>query len=146
MQADNLNRRARRTAATMERGLELWKFFQEPEIAQKLIDRAEADSPSVGGVSADLMARFGDVLRDPAARRKMGVFIAATMASHGYEVAQAKVRLKDPVFTSGAVYKKRHSAAAAPAELLARIAGSLTRSEAVELIQLLKHLHPGLRA
>lgn len=52
-------------------------------------------------------------------------------------MAQSNVRMKDRLFSSGAVYAERPAAGADPVDLVARLAEALTEDEARRMVRLL---------
>jgi hypothetical protein len=139
-----LMQRAKRTAASTERGAELLAFLQRPEIKKKLTAAARAGTPPAGAVSADLLANFEPSIHKPKIKRQTGMFIAAVLDELGFRVAQSNVRMKDALFTSGACYEER-SAAADAVGLVALIAASLTKDEARQMVRLLLTRFPDHR-
>lgn len=136
--------RARRLAASSPVGPELLDFLRRPEIVAKLRATAAKGTPPAAAVSADLLANFPSAIRDPALKRKVGVFIAGVLDEHGFDVARPNVRMKDPLFTTGAVYKLR-AQEAAPVDLVSRFAAALTEEEAEQMLERLLKRFPALR-
>jgi hypothetical protein len=132
-----LVKRAKRTAASTERGAELLAFLQRPEITRKLMAAARAGTPPAGAISGDLLANFEPSIHKPEVKRRVGLFIAAVLEDRGFRVAQSNVRMKDGLFTSGACYAARTAAGADPVDLMARLAEAFTEDEARRMVRLL---------
>jgi hypothetical protein len=71
------------------------------------------------------------------------LYIAAALDSEGFTVAQSNVRLRDGVFYSGSVYKRR-PLEPGPDSLVARMANALTEDEANQVVKLLYAKFPRL--
>jgi hypothetical protein len=132
-----LVKRAKRTAASTERGAELLAFLQRPEITKKLTAAARAGTPPAGAISGDLLANFEPAIHKSEVKRRVGLFIAAVLEDLGFRVSQSNVRMKNSLFGSGAVYAERSAAGADPVDLVARLAEAFTEDEARRMVRLL---------
>jgi hypothetical protein len=131
-----LVKRAKRTAASTECG-DLLAFLQRPEITRKLTAAARAGTPPAGAISGDLLATFEPAIHKPEVKRRVGLFIAAVLEEFGFRVAKANVRMKNSLFSSGAVYAERPAAGADLVDLVARLAEAFTEDEARRMVRLL---------
>jgi hypothetical protein len=130
--------RARRSARAVPHGTEILEFMQEPKTRRLLVAAAEAGVPAVTAISGKLQALVGlkDVKLAPV-KQFTGLCVRAVLEEEGFELAGVGVRLSnDPVFRTGSVYR-RHTESNS-ADLLARIAASLTDDEARRLTTLLR--------
>jgi hypothetical protein len=140
-----LKTQADRIAQSSPVGRELIAFLRRPDILAKLREAAERGTQPVSAVSKDLLANFTSVIRDPAVKRRVGFFVAAVLDGEGFNVVQANVRMKDPLFKSGAVYKKRPEPTTTPGSLLSRLADAVTEDEARQFVEFLIDRFPGLK-
>src|ERR1700719_422010 len=116
-----LVKRAKRTAASTERGAELLAFLQRPEITRKLTAAARAGTPPAGAISEDLLV-YGEPAAQPSeVKRRDGWFIAAVLEDLGFRVSQSNVRMNNSLFGSAAVYAERPAAGADPVDLVERL-------------------------
>jgi hypothetical protein len=126
-------------------GPELFEFIQSPELMFKLKHAAARGTPPAAAISADLMAKFPSGIRDSAIKRRVGLFIAALLDAEGFSVARANVRMKDPLFATGAVYRERTPAVSESGDLISRLASAFTEEEARRLVGSLLVRFPELR-
>jgi len=136
---------ARRLAEATPSGHELLSFLESPAIMKKLEEAAARGIQPVGVISTELLAQFPTVVRDPTVRRRLGIFVAALLHGQGFEVERANVKLKNSLFASGAVFRKRPVPTTPTPTLISRLAGSLTLDESRELVALLSARFPGLK-
>lgn len=134
---------ARRLAASTQP--EVLAFLQRPEIIAKLKEAAAAGTQPVTAISLDLLASFPSVIRDAAMRRRVGFYIAAILDAEGFDVLEPNVRTKNPVFASGALFKKRSEATTTLTNLISRLADALTEDEARQLVEFLIARFPALK-
>jgi hypothetical protein len=134
--------RARRSARAVLHGTEILKFVQEPKTRRLLIAAAESGAPAVTAISGKLQELVGpeDAKLHPV-RQFTGLCIRAVLEEDGFELADAGVRLsKDPVFRTGAVYKRTIATGNShETELLERFIRSLNDAEARQALKLLKN-------
>ncbi len=138
-------RRAKRTAASTECGAELLAFLQRPKITRKLTAAARAGTPPAGAISGDLIANFEPAIHKPEVKRRVGLFIRVIMEELGFRVLQSNVRLRDRLFSSGAVYAERSAAGTDRVDLVSRLAGTFNEAEAQRMIEALLLRFPELR-
>jgi hypothetical protein len=140
-----LKTQADRIAQSSPLGRELMAFLQRPDILAKLRDAAERGTQPAAAISTELLENFPSVIRDPAVKRRVGFFVAAILDGEGFSVAQANVRLRNPLFASSAIYRKRPESPTPAGNLVSRLADALTEAEALELVELLIDRFPGLK-
>lgn len=136
---------ARRLAASTHLGPEVLAFLQRPEIIAKLKEAAAAGTQPVTAISLDLLASFPSVIRDAAMKRRVGFFIASILDVEGFSVLQPNVRMKNPLFATGAIYKKRSEPTTTSTDLISRLSGVLTNDEARQLVEFLIEKFPNLK-
>jgi hypothetical protein len=136
---------ARRLAASTHLGSEVLAFLQRPEIIAKLKEAAAAGTQPVTTISLDLLASFPSVIRDAAMKRRVGFFIAAILEVEGFSVLQPNVRMKNPLFATGAIYKKCSEPTTKSTDLISRLSGVLTNDEARQLVEFLIEKFPNLK-
>jgi hypothetical protein len=124
--------RAIRAARAVLHGQRILETMREEETRRLLIGAVEAGQPPVSAISQVLKEKIG--LKDAKlmpVKQFAGLCIRAVLEEEGYEVAQAGVRLSnDPIFRTGAVYKKSAAQSAVGHELLRRFLATLTDEEA----------------
>ena len=140
-----LKTQADRVAQSSPMGRELNAFLQRPDILAKLRKAAERGTQPAAEISTELLENFPSVIRDPAVKRRVGFFVAAILDGEGYSVLRANVRLRNPLFKSAAIYRKRPEPSTEPGNLLSRLSDTLTEAEAQELVELLVDRFPGLK-
>jgi hypothetical protein len=144
MKNRELMTRAGRVAASTPLGAELLEFLKSPQTLEKLKGAAQRGTPPAAVVSGELLARFPTIIGDAAAKRRVGLFIAAVLDAEGFSLAQSNVRIKDPLFTTGAVYRKRAEEGAGAADLESRLVSTLTEHEAQRMMRALLARFPKL--
>jgi hypothetical protein len=140
-----LKTQADRLAQSSPVGRELIAFLQRPDILAKLREAAERGTQPAAAISMELLENFPTVIRDPGLKRKVGFFVAAVLDGEGFSVAQANVRLKNPLFASAAIYRKRAEPTTTPGNLLSRLSDTFTEAEAQELVEFLIDRFPALK-
>ena len=140
-----LKTQADRVAQSSAEGRKLFAFLQRPDILAKLLEAAERGTQPAAEISTELLQNFPSMLRDPVARRQTGFFVSALLDGEGYAVARANVRLRNPLFKSAAIYRKRPEPTTESGNLLSRLSNTLTKAEAQELVELLVDRFPGLK-
>jgi hypothetical protein len=126
-------------------GLELLSFLRRPDVMAKLRDAAERGTQPAAAISAELSESFPSVIHDPAVKGKLGFFVAAVLDGEGFSVARANVRLRNPLFKSAAIFRRRAEQTTTPGNLLSRLADAVTEAEAQELVELLIDRFPRLK-
>jgi hypothetical protein len=140
-----LKTQADRIAQSSLVGRELIAFLQRPDILAKLRDAAERGTQPAAAISSELLENFPLMIRDPAMRRRLGLFVAAILDGEGFAVSRPNVRLTNELFASGAVYRKRTEPTTKPANLISRLSDALTEDEAGQLVEFLIDRFPGLK-
>jgi len=140
-----LKTQADRIAQSSPVGRELIAFLQRPDILAKLRDAAERGTQPAAAISSELSENFPQVVRDAAVKRKLGFFVAAILDGEGFSVARANVRLRNPLFKSAAIFRKRAEPTTKPANLISRLSEALTEDEAGQLVEFLIDRFPGLK-
>jgi hypothetical protein len=140
---------AYRLAESTPMGPELLSFLQRPDILTKLRKAAERGTQPVASISTELLAHFPSVIHDPVLKRKTGFFVSAILDGEGFAVERANVRMKNPLFKSGAVFRKRPDPKTTPPNVIARLSdaliGSLTEDEIRQLVESLSARFPALK-
>jgi hypothetical protein len=142
---------AARSAAAIPGGTAVWTYLNNPDVVEKLTTAAMGDVPVVKSISADLLREFPQLAHDRILRQRIGLMISAILHARGFEISKRAVRLKDPLFTAGAVYRARrvdHRAAAnSPADdFYMRFATALTKAEAESVVRAVLALHPDIKS
>jgi hypothetical protein len=145
MQDRPLQTQACRLAGSTPMGPELLSFLQRPDILAKLRDAAERGTQPAAAISSELSENFPQVVRDAAVKRKLGFFVAAILDGEGFSVARANVRLRNPLFKSAAIFRRRPEPTTTPGNLLSRLADAVTEGEAGQLVEFLIDRFPGLK-
>lgn len=142
----DLMRRATRTAQSSPVGRAMIDFIERPDIREKLQKAAEDGIPPVMAISGDALAAFPPgMLDDQMNKRRLGLLVAATLDELGYEPARSNVRIKNPVFASGSIYRRKSSSPIPPDGLVSRLAATLTEQEAEWMIDAIIDRFPSLR-
>ena len=129
----------KRSAAALTDGPAILASLQEPKARQALVIAASKGVPPVSGVSEMLLGKHGDTVKLLPVRQFIGTAVKAILAEEGFEVAETGVRLpRDPVFTTGAVYRRITpiNPTKAKLDLLDRIVSTLEPAELHRLIDL----------
>ena len=98
---------AYRLAGSTPMGAELMSFLRRPNVLKVLRKAAERGTQPVAAISTELMAHFPTVIHDPTVKRRIGFFVAAVLDGEGFSVERANVKMKNPLFKSAAVFRKR---------------------------------------
>jgi hypothetical protein len=140
---------AYRLAGSTPMGRELILFLRRADILKKLKKAAERGTQPVAAISTELMAHFPTVIPDPAVKRKVGFFVSAILDSEGFSVERVNVKMKNELFRSAAVFRKRPEPKTTPLNLTARLCGALTdalaEDEARQLAECLIAKFPALK-
>jgi len=100
-------KRARRSAQAIVRGEEIVALITDLKIRRELIACAERGEPPVTIVGQRLIDELGiDFAKKLPVRQLAGNLIRGLLEEAGYEVAETGQRVKDPLFATGAVYRK----------------------------------------
>ena len=133
--------RAERAARSVPRGEEVLKFLKGEKARSALVAAASAGDPPVAAISRDLVELLGaKELKSAQVKQFTGLCIRAILEEEGFEVERTGVWLgNDPVFSTGAVYRKMTSIkASGSSDLLDRLAKSLRDDEANRLFEILR--------
>jgi hypothetical protein len=97
----------------------------------ELARTALSGRPPAGAYSQRAIQLVGDkTARKPVFRQFLGLCVRAVLEEEGFEVARPRVRLKnDPLFVTGALYRRRPSTVNLKADLLERFLDTLTSAE-----------------
>ena len=130
-------------------GRELILFLRRADILKKLTKAAERGTQPVAAITKELLAHFPTVIHDPAVKRKVGFFVSAILDSEGFSVERANVKMKNPLFKSAAVFRKRPEPTTTPPNVIARLSAALTdaltEDEARQLVEFLIARFPALK-
>jgi hypothetical protein len=133
--------RARRAARAVLHGPKILDFMTSDRARALLISAAQAGHPPVAAVSGELVRLVGlkDAKLTPV-KQYVGACIRAVLDEEGFEVAETGVRLSgDPIFRTGAVYRKATAQPASSAhDVLRRWLGALTDEEAALALRILE--------
>lgn len=99
--------RARRTARAIDRGQEILDLLCMPELQAAITATANLGQPPVSAISQRLLDTFGrHTMQTTATKMFVGLCVRAILGEE-YELAASRVRMSnDPLFSTGAVYKK----------------------------------------
>lgn len=137
-----LAQQVRRSAAAIEGGEALLAMIQAQRPA--LVDAADAGLPPVSALSAGLKAHFPALVTITPVRQFIGTAVKSVLEQEGYEVVQSGVRLlRDPVFSTGSLYRKRVPASKTASErvseeIFSRLVEGLRPQERRTLVRILK--------
>ena len=137
-------RRATRSARALRHGPDVLELIQEPKTRRLLVAAAERGEPPVTAISDKLLqlVPVKDAKLMPL-RQFAGLCVRAVLEEEGFEVAETGVRVSnDPIFRTGATYRRIHAGEQITSGLLARIIQSLTDEEAREALRLLRKRQP----
>jgi hypothetical protein len=123
---------------------EEFEFVQRAEIREKLLARAAQGSQPIAAITDELLGAFPSIATDMSQRRRFGLYIAAVLRDEGYVVRRSNVRMRNKLFTSGAVFRREELSV--PTDLIRRIVASLTTDEAEHALDLLISRFPNLRS
>lgn len=138
--------RAQRAAISLAIGPAIFEILKREK--PSLIAAAKQSRPPVAAVSAILIKRYGAEVKSTPVRQFIGLAIRAILEESGYEIFQRGIRISgDPVFRTGAVYRRRVSGSNAPADdALDRMMTSLTPEQAKRAFRVLLRHFPELSA
>ena len=136
--------RAQRLAARVSNGDAIFATLRDA--LPQMIQAAERALPAVTAVSPTLKKKFPDDMASTPVRQFVGLAIRSIMEAEGYEVAQQGVRVNDdPLFSVGAVYRKRAiETAEGDDDPLAQMLSGLSPTQARRAIQILTQKYPEL--
>jgi hypothetical protein len=131
--------RVRRSAKALKNGEKILDVILAYETA--LVAAAENGDAPVTAVSGRLKAKFPEDIKAATVRQFVGTAVKAVLQKKGFEVLQTGVRLpRDPVFKTGAVYRRVAESTHADApvrSVLANLIKGLTLEEKRLLLGLL---------
>lgn len=133
--------RARRAARGVTNGEAILDFVVSKKAS--LVKAADKGLAPVSVVSDGLKARFPREMDAAPVRQFIGSAVKAVLVGEGFEVHQSGVRLpKDPVFSTGSVYRRSASdadpAKAATHDAFARLVSGLNLSDKRLLLDVLR--------
>lgn len=134
--------RAQRLAANVSNGEAILALLRKS--LPEMLAAADRSLPAVTAVSAALARKFSADMAHTPVRQFVGLAIKAIMEEAGYEVAQQGVRINDdPLFTVGAVYRRRAQAQAdATDDPLAQMLNALSPTQARRAFIILANRFP----
>jgi len=132
-------RRVYRASRAEPRGSEIVALLKAPDVRSELIKAADAGVAPVSALAPFLTGRFQpDLLAQHSVRRFIGLVCSAVLAEEGFEVAQT-VRLREnPIFVTGAVFRRVPAPASNATDVLERMLMSLTKEEKHRALKLLQ--------
>jgi hypothetical protein len=136
--ADSM-RRAERSAQSIPHGQEIFEFLTSARARKALVAAVEKGQPPVRSVSKEFASLVGPHdAKSANIKRFVGLCISAVLETEGFEVERTGVWLgDDPVFSTGAVFRKAAVVASSTGDdLLERLASVLTAEELDRLVQL----------
>jgi hypothetical protein len=139
---NNIDRKLRRSATALgNTGGEILEWLHEPEQRAALVHAAEQGLPSIAGISAAFVAKFGsNAAKTMVIRQFVGRAVKIIMGEEGYLPADTGVKLPgDPVFRSGTRYHLRGEHTdpdGNPSSLLDRLVSALNQAELLHLQEL----------
>ncbi|CAN7652628.1 hypothetical protein LJR129_005094 [Acidovorax sp. LjRoot129] len=99
-------------------GADLWALMTAPESLIRLETATYLGRPAVEGLQPQLLAAFGEVIRQDRWKQVTGAMARQVMEYLGYQFVRSgvKIKVKD-LFSTGATYVKRNTPAANGDEL-----------------------------
>jgi hypothetical protein len=95
------------TGGNLQFAQEAWAFLNQPPIVEAMIAATELGHPAVVGIRQQLVERFGELMNIERNRQQIGHMAKQVLAKHGYEIAQAEVKVNAYPFTKAARYRHR---------------------------------------
>jgi hypothetical protein len=135
--------RARRLAANISNGEAIFATLRDS--LPQMIKAAGQALPAVTAVSRELNGKFGADMARTSVRQFVGLAIRAIMEGAGYEVAQQGIRINaDPLFSVGAVYRRRADGGLDGDDPLIQMLSALSNTQAKRAFQILTRKFPEL--
>ncbi|WP_146210830.1 hypothetical protein [Azospirillum sp. TSO35-2] len=127
-----------RAAMSLKQGTEILHELRSTTSRTALKSAVDEGLPSVAKISGMLLEKFGAQARAMPVRQFCGMAVKAIMEEEGYEVAATGVRIpNDPVFSTGAVYRKVEGAdETGTPDILERFVNALDRDELERVVRL----------
>lgn len=143
----SIDRKLRRSAAALgDTGGRILEWLHEPEQRAALVRAADSGLPSVAGISAGFVVKFGkNAGKTMVIRQFVGRAVKIIMDEQGYIPADTGVKLSDdPIFRTGTRYAPRnerveHPAPNGTAPLLERFVATLNTDELLQMEQLIQN-------
>jgi hypothetical protein len=132
-------RRAVRSARAVLHGFQILEFAKEPRTRRLLAAAADSGVPPVTAISGKLLQFIPakDAKLTPL-KQYAGLCVRAVLEEEGFEIADTGVRVsKDPIFKSGATYRRVQAEKSGTPALLVRLILTLTEEEKGEALKLL---------
>jgi len=141
--SDRAKHKARLMSGSVPGGHLVWEDIRTKPWREELSRAALAGRPPAGAYSARAMALVGHETAQKAVFRQfLGLCVRVVLEEEGFEIARPRVRLRnDPLFTTGALYRRRTDAEPT-VDLLERLIDSLT---AEEMVRASAYLHKRLK-
>lgn len=93
--------------ADTEMGLAIWEFLNADEIFIRMETATYLRRPALEGLQPQLLAQFGDKIKNDRCKQMMGRMTRQIMEGHGYSLDMPGVRITGgELFSSAARYKK----------------------------------------
>jgi hypothetical protein len=133
-------RRATRSARAILHGPKILEQIQQTKVRRLLVAAAQSGVPPVTAISDKLLEILPrkDAKLTPV-KQFTGLCVRAVLEEEGFDVAETGVRVSnDPVFRTGATYRRLVAGKSPAVALLSRIIQTLTDEEVEEAVKLLR--------
>jgi hypothetical protein len=133
-------RRATRSARAILHGPKILEQIQQTKVRRLLVAAAQSGVPPVTAISDKLLEILPrkDAKLTPV-KQFAGLCVRAVLEEEGFDVAETGVRVSnDPVFRTGATYRRPVAGKSPAVALLSRIIQTLTDEEVEEAVKLLR--------
>jgi|SRR5665213_1612738 len=100
-------RRVERSAKVLMGGDKILRLARQPAIRKKLVKAARSGEPPITAISQSAMALLGkEAVSTSSIKQFIGLCVRAVLEEEGFEPARAGVRVYDPIFKRGSVYRR----------------------------------------
>ena len=132
--------RVERSARALKRGQELLDLIRASGTRERLVKAADAGVPPVTAISADAVALVGKgAAKLSPIKQFMGLSVRAVLEEEGFELERTGVRVYDPIFKRGSVYRRINKKQSRDSsDILAGFIRSLNKTNAVRAQLLLR--------
>jgi hypothetical protein len=127
-------RRVERSAGVLKGGDKVLKFVRQPSVRKRLVKTARSGEPPITAISKNAIALLGKkAVRLSPIKQFIGLCVRAVLEEEGFEPARAGVRVYDPIFKRGSVYRRVKDKNQGPgaSDILALFLRALNKEEAV---------------
>jgi hypothetical protein len=139
-----LQDRAKRVAAADKEAEPVLDFINENW--RELVNHAGGPVPPVNAISRQLGELFPELIVQKKMRQRIGLFVSSVLDEHGWELAKSDIRMADPFFKSGSIFRRTTpTSSSGLGDLFDRMARSMTETEAQDLMRALVAHHPQLK-